>query len=112
MMRTKVVPRTSAVELFGPVTLNLARPTRRWTLFHVLPADWAKLVWYSDPWWVSVLTVIVVFESSRVIDPSPNRIAAAVAAPVLTWSPPLSPWPERTGEKVFEPAGARWAVPL
>ena len=44
MMTANSVPRTSAVELLGPLTVNLLAPTNRLTLFQVLPVAWARLI--------------------------------------------------------------------
>ena len=71
MITANSVPRTSAVALLGPVTLNDASPTRRLTLFQVLPALWLRLTEVVPSVFLSTaFTTTSVPLSRRVTDPS------------------------------------------
>ena len=72
MMTEKTVPRTSAVELLGPLTVNWPWPTSLETLFQVFPKLCSRSTAWPPPATCATLVILTVVEESiRVTEPSP-----------------------------------------
>ena len=113
MMTANSVPRTSAVELLGPVTVKELRPTSFLTLFQVLPACWPRLTVKVPSLALStVLTLSWVPESIRVTEPSGKLSAALVAVPATSLSPSRSLSPLCPATAVVDPGWVTCTPPM